>query len=362
MAGLLTRPAWVFLVARGRDTGYRTVAAPDFLVDLGLHGMLAQNAAVPEDPRRPTVLHLDLGSAGQLTVVHTAYTLGAEDLGATLSERFGRPPRDRHGRPLSLIYGLVLSGRLHGTPSADDLSEARSEALDHFRAFAENESRSQPFPTRAAPRSLLLQPDGPPTAASHPAPAGASDRASVKVAVISGIATVLAAVAGGVALYANGKGASNFTATAAHSSAKPFASPRAAPSPSDSATKAPPSPPSDPAADWHFKSSFSVKVGNNDFDGDGQSDFTTESGTAEVGIPPPAYVVGGLDVHKKPGLAACRANTGGQRFHAINLQGENTYWCLVTTGGRIALLRQTTAFNQALVLDVFVGDDTSADS
>ena len=111
---------WPFLIGRGRRTGHRVLLAPDFLVTAGDHGVL-------EGISGNTVMKL-----GPLTVRSATHQVEARDVNET--ER----PRDEHGRPLRLIYGVVAKGV---EPANADLPNALAAALATYRRFLSAEQR-----------------------------------------------------------------------------------------------------------------------------------------------------------------------------------------------------------------------------
>ena len=127
---MTTERGWPFLVARGRHKGYRTVLAPGFLVDLGLHERLSEKtAAAGPDMRR---VDLDIPQAGRLNVLYCSEAVRAADLNG---QGGGEPAIDEHGRPLELLYGIVTRGPLAQPLDEIDRSAARDEALQSYRRF-----------------------------------------------------------------------------------------------------------------------------------------------------------------------------------------------------------------------------------
>lgn len=114
---------WPFLVGRGRRAGHRVLLAPDFLVSQQDHGILA--TASPEATEVVTA------TGDRLAMRCSTHQVDAEDVGS------GERPRDEHGRPLRLIYGVVATGV---TPVNADLPLALSAALGTYRRFLHRES------------------------------------------------------------------------------------------------------------------------------------------------------------------------------------------------------------------------------
>jgi hypothetical protein len=136
---------WPFLIGRGRRAGHRVLLAPDFLVAADDHGVLEGIAG-------NTVIKL-----GPLTVRSVTHQVEAQDVHAT--ER----PRDEHGRPLRLIYGVIAKGT---EPANADLPTALAAALATYRRFlnAEDEfsvESSQGFPLRTQPSTVDPLPRSP---------------------------------------------------------------------------------------------------------------------------------------------------------------------------------------------------------
>jgi len=121
---------WPFLVGRGRRSGHRVLLAPDFLVAQHDHGILA--AAGPE------VTEVTSSAGRRLTIRCATQQVDAVDSG----ER----PRDEHGRPLRLIYGVVATGV---TPVNADLPVALAAALATYRRFLRHEEEFEVEPSTA---------------------------------------------------------------------------------------------------------------------------------------------------------------------------------------------------------------------
>ena len=160
---------WPFLIGRGRRAGHRVLLAPDFLVATDDHGVLEGIAG-------NTVINV-----GALTVRSATHQVEAQDVHE--AER----PRDEHGRPLRLIYGVVAKGI---EPVNADLPNALAAALATYRRFLQAEQAfsvepSQGFPLRAQPSTM----DSPPA----PQPRPTRNR----VAVLSASAALVTALAVG---------------------------------------------------------------------------------------------------------------------------------------------------------------------
>lgn len=127
--------------------------APGFLVDRGVHGLLAEeigrSAIEPHDLR---VDQLDDPDAGPLTVAWTTERLTGRDLPHPAT-RGDDPVLDEHGRPLEMVYGIVLRGSVDGRPDEDDLRIAREQSIASYQDFLSDEhrfsvDRSAPFALR----------------------------------------------------------------------------------------------------------------------------------------------------------------------------------------------------------------------
>jgi hypothetical protein len=124
---------WPFLVARGRERGYRTLLAPGFLTERRLHGLLSDAA----NGQGPQEIEVERPGVGALTIVcRTEQVTEAELDGG----RGNGLATDEHGRPLEILYGIVCRGRLGGHVDEGDLAAARSEALACYRRFLSEEN------------------------------------------------------------------------------------------------------------------------------------------------------------------------------------------------------------------------------
>lgn len=141
---------WTFLVARGRHTDYRTVLAPDFLVDARAYGILSysvtQKDARPGETREIAVTSPE---GEHLHVHYRNEVLNSEDAWP------GGPDAllDEHGRAFEIVYGVVTRSPAHSAVNDHDVAQAREEALETYRQFLEHEddagvARSDPFALR----------------------------------------------------------------------------------------------------------------------------------------------------------------------------------------------------------------------
>ena len=124
---------WPFLVARGRERGYRTILAPGFLTERRLHGLLS-DAANGQGPRE---IEVERPGVGRLTLVCRTEQMTEAELDGGRGEGLAT---DEHGRPLEILYGIVCRGRLVGRVDDGDLGAARAEALASYRRFLAEEN------------------------------------------------------------------------------------------------------------------------------------------------------------------------------------------------------------------------------
>jgi hypothetical protein len=125
---------WPFLVGRGRRAGHRVLLAPDFLVTEHDHGILEASSVYTTE--------LTSSAGRRLAVRCSTHQVSAEDVAAA------GQPRDEHGRPLRLIYGVVATGV---EPVNADLRVALESALDTYRRFLRREDDFEVVPSQAFP-------------------------------------------------------------------------------------------------------------------------------------------------------------------------------------------------------------------
>jgi hypothetical protein len=157
---------WPFLVGRGRRTGHRVLLAPDFLVEARDHGILEAASEQVEE--------LTSSAGRRLSVRCSTHEVSADDIAAAGN------PRDEHGRPLRLIYGVVAMGV---EPANADLLVALESSLDTYRRFLKREDDFEVEPAPTFPltaRTPLVAPV--PAAADRPGPRS--------VAVLSGVGLI----------------------------------------------------------------------------------------------------------------------------------------------------------------------------
>jgi hypothetical protein len=188
---MTTESGWPFLVARGRHKGYRTVLAPGFLVDLGLHDRLSEKTGgACSDMRR---VELDIPQAGWLNVLYCSEPLHDTELNGRGG---GEAATDEHGRPLELLYGIVTRAPLAQPLDQADRSAAREEALGSYRRFLAAEDSFGVESSRALALRTAVQTPEPRIAAADASPSFAgTSQASVRPALAAGIAVVLLGLA-----------------------------------------------------------------------------------------------------------------------------------------------------------------------
>ena len=124
---------WPFLVARGRERGYRTILAPGFLTERRLHGLLSDSA----HGQGPREVEVERPEVGRLTLVCRSEQVSEAELDGGRGDGLAT---DEHGRPLEILYGIVSRGRLGGRVDEGDLGAARTEALASYRRFLAEEN------------------------------------------------------------------------------------------------------------------------------------------------------------------------------------------------------------------------------
>jgi hypothetical protein len=135
---------WPFLVARGRRVGYRVVLAPDFLVRNREHDLLAEYVgAGPAGPGGQSVVEVPSTGFGPLVVTYREEPAAAAEL---LPGSESDILRDRHGRPLELLYGVV-TGSPPEPVDGGDLATARAAAIEAYRRFLADEEGADVQPS-----------------------------------------------------------------------------------------------------------------------------------------------------------------------------------------------------------------------
>lgn len=128
---------WPFLVARGRHTDYRTLLAPDFMVERRMHGQLRDKARL-DSPAGVQQTILDNAEVGALTLLYWSERLVSGDLDGHATNA-DAPVTDEHGRPLQMLYGLVTRRPPSGPPDERDFAAARAAALTCYRRYLADE-------------------------------------------------------------------------------------------------------------------------------------------------------------------------------------------------------------------------------
>jgi branched-chain amino acid transport system substrate-binding protein len=148
---------FAFLVARGRHTGFRTLLAPGFLVDAGVHNVLADStgtSAADCNDARITEVHNAV--VGLFSVGYTSEPIERDDIESAGVDR-RELLEDEHGRALEMVYGVVCRDELSAPLNAEDLQTARAHAFQRYRSFLADETKqhvepSMPFVLRGNTR------------------------------------------------------------------------------------------------------------------------------------------------------------------------------------------------------------------
>ena len=196
---------WPFLIGAGRRHEYRTLVAPDFLVEAAAYGALDRYVGRTAD-----------GEIGAVEIRWADRPFWAVYRTETVTEADVPDPRDEHGRPLQVLAGFVCPGRVPA-PDTADLAVARDAGMAVYRRYLDAEDRfgvvaSTPFPLRsvlpraamtAGARSTRITP-GAPSAARSPRirPAWALRRTTW----VLGLAALAAAVIAVLVLIVPGGG------------------------------------------------------------------------------------------------------------------------------------------------------------
>ena len=147
---------WPFLVARGRREGFRTLLAPGFLIERGMHDVLARAAGyVAGDTTSTRIADAAVEGIGELRLVFASERLTYDAVGrpgpaaATFTEE--------RGRPIEIIFGVVTRDLAVDALCDDDLVAARTAAVSSYREFLGDEvgyriRPSEPIDLAAASR------------------------------------------------------------------------------------------------------------------------------------------------------------------------------------------------------------------
>jgi hypothetical protein len=176
-SGAMAHRAWPFLVSRNLDVDYRTVVIAEFLAGSVLEQRLASQLDV-EPGKDLRYADIETPGVGPLTALYRVVP-------AELSG--GRVFRDRFGRTICWVEGLVMEGAGIRMPGAARIVEAAHEALvDAFLRFWDGALRVQPscaIAVERAPEEVAA-----PTTRRASVDTPASRRANVAV-VLTSIAT-----------------------------------------------------------------------------------------------------------------------------------------------------------------------------
>lgn len=160
---------WPFLVARGRETGYQLLLAPDFVLAGRAAGLLLAEVSGEVPAQGPPQVSLLAGPSGPLAVVQRTVRASRGDVGA--EDRPDEPLLDRAGRPILLGFGFVTPGVRVSVVDDADLWPAQEAALATYRRFHADEHDFVPETSSAYPLRSTLAPAPAPVAAPPPAPA-----------------------------------------------------------------------------------------------------------------------------------------------------------------------------------------------
>lgn len=144
---------WVFLIARGRETGYRLLLAPDFVVkgrDSGILVGAVQGEVPNESP--PRIVSVVSPREGPLYIVYRTHRATRSDV--DLTDQKDAPLLDGSGRPIVLTFGFVCRGVRVDHADEEDLRTAREVALDTYQRFHSTEKKftsetSRPYSLRS---------------------------------------------------------------------------------------------------------------------------------------------------------------------------------------------------------------------
>lgn len=166
---------WPFLVARGRETGYQLLLAPDFVLAGRAAGLLLAEVSGEVPAQGPPQVSTLAGPSGPLAVVQRTVRASRGDVGE--QERPEAPLLDRAGRPILLGFGFVTPGVQVTVVDDADLWPAQEAALATYRRFHADEHDFVPEASSAYPlRSTVGRPPAPaPVAAPPAAPAWSAE-------------------------------------------------------------------------------------------------------------------------------------------------------------------------------------------
>jgi hypothetical protein len=168
---------WAFLVARGRQTGYQLLLAPDFIMTSRESALLMDEirGEVPvQGP--PVVTDIAAPASGPLCMVYRTVRATRADVGT--ADLADEPLLDRAGRPLVLTYGFICRGSNVIAPHDQDLGVARDAAVATYRrfhaaeeTFAPETSRPYSLQSTVAPAEAALSAPATPRSSAPAEPA-----------------------------------------------------------------------------------------------------------------------------------------------------------------------------------------------
>lgn len=178
-------PCASFLIGRGVERGHDTILAPANLTRADVEGLARD---VPASSSFQTK-RLSLPDAGSVEAVYASETVTGDDVGQADSRLV-----DEHGRPLQIIYGVISP--VGALPQSGDLQKARSEALDTYAEFLQQEPRwagnRKSHPIAVAEQRRPKRDDAPVEPVMVP-PAGCRITRPLVAGVCAGALAVLAA-------------------------------------------------------------------------------------------------------------------------------------------------------------------------
>lgn len=135
--------AWPFLVSRNKTVDYRTVVAPDFMIDARAAGLLA-NKTSGDLSERPRNKLIDT-SLGLLTLAYRVVPATEQ----------GMAYLDEYGRPILWIEGVVLKGDFSG--HAIPLETLQKIHTNLVRDYQEFWNIAHPIVKRSSAMDLSLE-------------------------------------------------------------------------------------------------------------------------------------------------------------------------------------------------------------
>jgi outer membrane protein assembly factor BamB len=148
--------AWPFLIGRNKTLGYQVVVSPDFLSKNALSYLLPQVAGGDDSPDGHATLREIHGTQiGDISVIFRIIRPRAQDYGLRGTDLL----RDRDGRPIRLIEGIVIKGEWKETNNVVLLQEyfqnVHNQLKEAFRIFWK---ATQEFPERVSQPFDLVAP------------------------------------------------------------------------------------------------------------------------------------------------------------------------------------------------------------